>query len=399
MKEFKFPSSSSPKVYTTLINDNGLLSCDCPGWTVKKLNKVRECKHTKKVALDEGLILEERDGQWFVVEEDGTSGQDRKSYSDTQDRKSYVPAKVSAGLQAGTSNPAPSQVTSVTSPGAQAQSSGFINPMLASSMPEGKTADNFDSNHQPPMTHWIMEEKFDGHRVVIRTGYPSGLAYAWSRPGNERTLPAHIHDLMAQMPVGVYDGELLVPGGHSYDVTAGQNSGQEVLVLFDMLETNGSSIMKEPFSKRREFLELAFSVLDGMNLPVRLAEQFVPSQNKVEEIWTRGGEGAIIKKLSGWYSPGWRSPEWIKVKAVASATLTITGFRSGKSGPHSTCELEDTDGNKTAVKVLDNATLRDIATKGPEAYIGCRLVISYHERTPSGNYRHPMWDHMAGVGE
>lgn len=441
MRQFDFPSSSSDKIYHTLINDNGLLSCDCPGWTVKKLNRPRFCKHCQKVAQDENLTLVDRDGQMFVIAA-GTTNPYRQRYvsgaASTEgvqsspspahgDRTAAPPTsiqrqigaskvKVSAGLQAGTSNPAPSQVTSVTSPGAQAQSSGFINPMLASAMIEGKQIDRdfgrvtIDNNGTNP--EWTMEEKFDGHRLVVRVeheeavvdqgvveGFYAIKVTAWSRLGNTRTLPLHIKDLMEQMPVGVYDGELIVPTSqHSYSVTAGQSTGLEALVLFDMLEVDDNPLMGEPFGARRQMLEIAFSALDGTDLPIFLAAQFVPSMAKVQEIWDRGGEGAIIKKLSAKYSPGWRSPDWVKVKAVLSATLLITGFKNGKNGPYSIVELRDDHGIETTVKTLNNEMMRQFQ-QNPTAYIGKKLVISYHERLPKGKYRHPMFDHLAGVGE
>ena len=45
----QFPSSSSSKVYTVKENENGELSCDCRGWTVKKPGQPRSCKHTREV--------------------------------------------------------------------------------------------------------------------------------------------------------------------------------------------------------------------------------------------------------------------------------------------------------------------------------------------------------------
>ena len=44
-----FPSSSSFKVYTVKEDENGELSCDCRGWTMKKPGQERSCKHTREV--------------------------------------------------------------------------------------------------------------------------------------------------------------------------------------------------------------------------------------------------------------------------------------------------------------------------------------------------------------
>jgi len=184
---------------------------------------------------------------------------------------------------------------------------------------------------------------------------------------------------------------------HSSDVVAGMNSGQEVLVLFDMLEVNESPIMDFTFQSRRTFLETAFEAIGPSDI-VKLAYQTIPSVQTVKEIWNRGGEGAILKRLGAKYSPGWRSADWIKVKSVLAATLTVTRFVAGKNGPYSVIELMDDAGIITTVKTLDNETMRQIATN-PQSFLGRRLVISYQEKTSGGRWRHPMFDHWAGEFE
>ncbi len=347
MKTFKFNSSSSDKIYTTRLNDDGTTSCDCKGWTVKKLNKPRMCKHTIEV---------ERNNRTSV------SSPVIASEPSTTNFKKAV-KEVASGK-------------------------GFVSPMLASAMPVGRNADSFDHLY-------IMEEKFDGHRLVVRV--ENGKARAWSRLGNVRTLPIHIAAVMVRMPAGVYDGELIVPSNqHSSAVTELSNAGQEALVLFDMIEVDGHSIAHESNKRRVEFLTVAFGVIEGR--VVYQAQQFKPTLKAVQAIWNRGGEGAIIKKISASYRVGYRSPDWIKVKAIANETLTVIGFEAGKNGPHSAILLRDKAGIETTVKTLDNATLREIA-KNPAAWIGRRLVISFQEKLPSGKYRHPMYDHLAGEGE
>jgi ATP-dependent DNA ligase len=356
MKTFKFNSSSSAKVYTVKLNDDGTTSCDCMGWTVKKLNKPRMCKHTTEV--------------------------------ERNNKTTFVPATPKAIAEAVVANE-PSVTNFKKAVKEVASVGGFVNPMLASKMPTGKTADSFSP------AEYVMEEKFDGHRLVVRV--ENGKARAWSRLGNERKLPSHIAAIMNDLPTGVYDGELIVPSSqHSYAVTDLSNAGSEALVLFDMIEVDGHSIAKESNKVRVEFLKVALENVEGRI--VYQAQQFAPTLKAVKAIWARGGEGAIIKKTSAPYRVGYRSPDWIKVKAIAAETLTIIGFEAGKNGPHSAITLRDDSGVETTVKTLDNETLREIA-KNPTTWIGKRLVISYQEKTPSGSYRHPMFDHLAGEGE
>lgn len=372
MIEARYKSSSGPKEYTTRVNSNGLLSCDCLGWTSKREGKPRHCKHTKDIAVVNGLTIEERDGQMFVVA-GGAAVDPRKA------------AKAEATTK-------PETVAADAPKTAKVEASkerGFIEPMLASKMPDGMNADSYDARA------FVMEEKYDGHRLVITV--TGGAVRAWSRLANGRTLPTHLNDLMAKMPDGTYDGEIIVPGNKSYGVTAGANAGNEALVLFDVIEVLGRSIKAETQDKRREFLTVAYGMLDGQK-GVELSKQMDPSSAAVKEIWARGGEGAIIKSRNAKYQPGYRSGDWVKVKAVAAATLTIIGYEDGKSGAHSAVTLRDDNGIETTVKTVNNATLRDMHAR-PDWYIGKRLVISYQERTPAGKYRHPMWDHIAGEAE
>ena len=47
IKKFHFKSKSRPGVkYTTQINSDGSVTCDCPGWVFKKKGKERGCSHT-----------------------------------------------------------------------------------------------------------------------------------------------------------------------------------------------------------------------------------------------------------------------------------------------------------------------------------------------------------------
>lgn len=348
-----FPSKSNPNQppYVAQVDEStGLVSCNCRGWINKRVGKPRFCDHCKKLVAKYGLTVEERDGQMFVTT---------------------------------TSDPKPVQELAATIARLDARDSAFLQPMLA--FAEGKSPDSYSA------TDWTLEEKFDGHRIIMAVA--SSKVVAWSRTEKSRTLPTHILAQASKLPDGTYDGELIVPGKHSYDVTAGMNSGTETLVLFDLLAALGQSTTSEPQSLRRAMLELAFTALDVRQKAIVLTTQQAPSQKAVDAIWKRGGEGAIIKRLSARYQPGFRSADWIKVKKVAAATLVIVGFEPGKVGPYSAVQIRDAEGIETTVKTLDNATMRAIE-KNPSSFIGRSLVISYQERTPSGKYRHPMWDHL-----
>lgn len=268
----------------------------------------------------------------------------------------------------------------------------FVKPMLASPLPVGFVPTGGD---------WYAEEKFDGHRLLLEVSsvrmslLHDKTVRAWSRDGLDRLLPTHVTDAASLLPDGLYDGELYVPGKRSYGVTARVNVAALRFVMFDVLRVLGQDTTGMPYTERRKAMDLAVKHTFGVpgvvlseSFPVRTIEDVT---RLAEGVWRQDGEGLILKSGSSTYAPGKRSKAWVKVKAVRSATLTVTGFFRGKLGECSVTSLVDSDGNETTVKTKNTAVRESIAAK-PSAYVGRRLLIEYQERTPDGGYRHGMWD-------
>jgi bifunctional non-homologous end joining protein LigD len=102
-----------------------------------------------------------------------------------------------------------------------------------------------------------------------------------------------------------------------------------VYILFDLLYLDGRSLLNEPYEERRaalSALELsgpawqtpAYHVGDGAAL--------------LEAARAQGLEGVVAKRLDCPYSPGRRSPGWIKVKNSRRASLVIGGWLPGEGG-------------------------------------------------------------------
>jgi len=266
--------------------------------------------------------------------------------------------------------------------------------MLASPMLPGFT---------PESGRWVAEEKYDGHRLCVSVAETGGDLFgnscvrAWSRNGIERILPVQVRTAVEALPSGIYDGELLVPGQRSYGTARLDEASKLVLVLFDVLELIGRCTLDFPYEARRAYLCELFGrpraqtphLVLAQAAPVESLDQITFLANNV---WLRDGEGLIVKKLSSLYLPNKRSRDWLKVKQLRAAELTVVGYREGKMGPHATLVLRDDDGNETTVKWLNYAEL-DALDAEPERAIGRKLRIEYQERTPDGGYRHPRWDH------
>jgi len=272
----------------------------------------------------------------------------------------------------------------------------LADPMLASAMKPPLACAAFDRTYRD----WVLEEKLDGHRVVAFVRDEGVIAF--SRPRgrsaapNLRPLDPPIVAQLQRLGPGIYDGELVVPGGHAWDVV--RIGATRVLVLFDLLELHGQRLTGLAYTARREQLLRELAMLPRDQTALSTVESVPASWAMVQAIWRRGGEGAVLKRPDSAYRPGHRSPDWVKVKPHPHATLTVVGFEEGLSGPCSAFLLRDDTGTITTVKVLGHALLREVTAR-PSTFIGRRVVISYQQRTPSGTYRHGIFDHFAGDGE
>lgn len=343
-----FESSSSSATYTAQLNPaTGETSCSCPAWRFKRGDKPRTCKHVQQLAAQAGTA--------------------------TSARATFV------------------ELPPVVAPAGGPVSSP-LKPMLASAMTKTAFAD-----HCNPA--WVLEEKFDGIRVIIRK--TDSRVIAWSRPrsGKEalvRELPPRLVAAILEMPDGIYDGELVTAGGRSWDVA--RIDTEKTLVLFDVCQVLGQSVTAKPYTERREYLRLAVEHVTNDRAAIAVPEAQPVSLDAVQAIWNRGGEGAILKRTASTYQPGKRSPDWVKVKKTGSAVLTLIGFEAGKNGPYSVLKLRADDGQDTTVKTLTNKLLAEIAA-APETFVGRRVVIAYCELTDTGRFRHGIFDHFAGAGE
>ena len=281
----------------------------------------------------------------------------------------------------------------------------MIKPMLAVPVHKGNIRD---------YSEWAVEEKFDGHRLIVEV-YQGGVR-AWTRPrrhagGDGKTmatyeLPLHLQEQLGRLPVGVYDGELL-GGETSTDVRRTDLRETLCYVIFDVLQLwPEGSTMGLPYSERRALLE---DIFPGIRLlsHVSLAQSVnVTSEAEVvafvTKIWMRGGEGGIIKRKAAFYQPGKRSLDFIKLKKLQTTVVTIVGFEPTRGttmnrGPFAIVVVEDAKGHRTTVKTRDDRELALFNTAGtgnPNHHpaIGRKLRIEFQDWTPKGGYRHPRWD-------
>lgn len=372
-KTFVSERDPSRDPYVTNIDDSDPElsgTCSCPGWIYSKTQPKKDCKHIRDFR------------------------EEVRSSTAQNDAGATQNASVTEGRSNGEASAQPAFLSKL----------GDYTPMLASAMPDGLTLDSYIDER------WVLEEKYDGHRVVVRvTETPSmKIVRAWSRPRGgkmlDRHLEAHIIRAFQDLPVGVYDGELVLPGGSFADVRRATTLTKLRVVLFDALELLGDSLVSLPYDERREALAVAIAhhtaaiAFEDREQSIFLSSQEPVSKEAVERIWLRGGEGAILKDRKSVYRCGARSKDWIKVKKSGSIEATIVGYIKGKNDPWGSFKLLTDDGTESAAKIATAALKREVK-ENPDRFLQKRAVIQITCRNADGNLVNPVFDHFANEGD
>jgi ATP-dependent DNA ligase len=192
----------------------------------------------------------------------------------------------------------------------------------------------------------LYEPKWDGFRcVVFRDGDEVELGSRNERPMT-RYFPEVVEAARQELPRRcVVDGEVVIAGGAGLDFEAllqrihpadsrVQLLAQEtpaLLIAFDLLALDDTSLMERPFAERRAALEEA---LAGAGAPVHVTP--VTDSLRVAERWFRvfegaGLDGVVAKPPDLPYLEDQRV--MFKVKHERTADCVVAGFRWYKKGP------------------------------------------------------------------
>jgi bifunctional non-homologous end joining protein LigD len=191
---------------------------------------------------------------------------------------------------------------------------------------------------------WALEWKWDGIRVLARAD--GGGIRLLSRRGNDVTAT---YPELAGLP-RVLRGDALVDGEIVALDERGRPSFERIqqrmnlsrpreierllavvpvrLLLFDVLEIAGSSVMSEPYARRRERLERLVRPRRGIPVELPAAASGTP-QEAFEESRRLGLEGLVAKRPDSPYRPGARSEDWVKLKLTRTQEVVIAGYRKG----------------------------------------------------------------------
>jgi ATP-dependent DNA ligase len=184
---------------------------------------------------------------------------------------------------------------------------------------------------------WMYEPKWDGFRTIaFRDGAEVHLQSRNGRPMN-RYFP-EVAEQLLKLPGKklVLDGEMIVvvDGFQEFDLLSQRihpaasrverlaRETPAAFVAFDLLAEDRKSLLKLPYTERRERLEQVVAA------PVELTP--VTDDRGAAAEWLRGrSEGAIGKEADAPYLPGERTG-MVKVKRIRTADTVVMAFRFGK---------------------------------------------------------------------
>lgn len=208
-----------------------------------------------------------------------------------------------------------------------------IRPMLATAGPLPT----------PPLG-WATELKWDGVRAIAYVD--AGGCRLLSR--NDRDISGSYPEL-AELPAAlgvrraVLDGEIVAMDAQGRPDFGLLQSRMHVVdpgkarlladrtpvryLVFDVLGIDGNATMSLPYVDRRALLRQLEIGADHVELPPSFdddpATVFAASRQL-------GLEGVVCKRLDSIYTPGRRSPAWIKVKHLRMQEVVVIGWESGQ---------------------------------------------------------------------
>ena len=315
--------------------------------------------------------------------------------------------------------------------GASSRSSARLpEPMLAT---RGTTADVSDGD-------WAFEMKWDGIRCLARI--EGGEVRLGSRNGIDLTVTfPDVAAALAEVFPGdaVLDGEIVAlhKGRPDFgrlqnrlgltkeaDVARAIAQIEADVMVFDVLESEGRDVSREPYSERRALLE-DLATIDAGRTAGHARVQVPPAfegdvTSAVATSKQLGLEGVVAKRTDSPYRPGRRSRDWIKLPHERTQEVVVIGWRPGNNSladsvgsllvavPGDGGELEYagrvgtgfTESHRRRIRALLDSRARKTPTVDvpkPDAndahWVRADLVgeVTFTEWTATGRLRHPVW--------
>lgn len=272
----------------------------------------------------------------------------------------------------------------------------------------------------PPISHvvgkgaWMLEPKFDGHRLLAYVT-ESGVHLYTSTGNPQDGKLLEVEAELAQLPPGTWiDGEavaLMLDGdmvvhewnavqkclGCSDLVKARARADTITFVAFDLIAHDGIDARSLPFAKRRDLLERIFAAREWSR--VMLTPQVAPTEANLAAFIAQGFEGGVVKALSAPYASGKRGAGQIKLKPQATRDFVVMGYKPGESGFEGligSIIFGAYEGEKLVecgrCSGMDMATRQRLSKHG-EDFVGSVIEVA-HMGSVGEHYRHPQFRRM-----
>ena len=272
-------------------------------------------------------------------------------------------------------------------------------------------------------TAYVAEVKIDGERLTmtrveggVRLFTRSGSKFKPDEPIEVTHRWPEVQQWdWSKIPVGtVLDGEAFskirraeeIAGLFNYKRVDDTPMPDDVVyIMFDCPFWGPDSLEKKPWNIRRNTVEKAVKAIGN---PRVTCTAFTQERKRefFESIIAAGGEGVVLKKISGLYYQGKKpANEWVKGKRKDTFDCIITGYKPGNGkykGQVGSVELSQYKNMREEGDIIEmhlipvcyasgiSDDLREKITRNPEEYMGSIAVVEAFERIPgSVSLRHP----------
>src|SRR5215218_549383 len=212
-----------------------------------------------------------------------------------------------------------------------------VEPMLATLV---------DAAHFGDEEGWAFEMKWDGVRTIAYLA--GGRVKLLSRKGRDDTLAYFdVADELTKINVktAILDGEVVVtdPAGRPNfgllqhrinltkpaDIERVAKSYPAQLMLFDILEVNGQSLIKKSYEERRAILEelVPPTPSSRIQVPPIFDGDLEAARATADQLRL---EGVVAKRRNSIYQQGRRTHTWLKIKLHRVQEVVIGGWRPGQ---------------------------------------------------------------------
>ncbi len=203
-----------------------------------------------------------------------------------------------------------------------------------------------DAAHFGDESGWAFEMKWDGVRAIAYLA--RGHVKLLSRKGRDDTQAYFdVADELSKIKVktAILDGEVVVTdtaGRPNFgllqhrinltrpaDIERAAKTYPGQLMLFDLLELNGQSLIKKTYEERREILENLTPPEPGsrIQVPPIFEGDLRAALETADQLQL---EGVVAKRRNSIYQPGRRTHTWLKIKLHRAQEVVIGGWRPGQ---------------------------------------------------------------------